>query len=60
MSKRFCLALDLKNDATLIAEYEAYHQNGWPEILKSIKDRVLKNGNLPDRQPAFYDHGNKR
>lgn len=34
--KRFCLALDLKNDPELIAEYEAYHQNVWPEIKSSI------------------------
>jgi L-rhamnose mutarotase len=36
--KRFCLALDLKDDPELIAEYEAYHQRVWPEILSSIKD----------------------
>jgi len=36
--KRFCLALDLKDDGMLIKEYEEYHQNVWPEILKSIKD----------------------
>jgi len=35
--KRYCLALDLKNDATLIAEYEAYHKKIWPEIEASIK-----------------------
>lgn len=35
--KRYCLALDLKNDATLIAEYEAYHKKVWPEIEASIK-----------------------
>src|SRR5215207_9644779 len=34
--KRYCLALDLKDDATLIAEYEAYHRKVWPEILNSI------------------------
>ena len=34
--KRYCLALDLKNDAALIAEYEAYHRNVWPEIIQSI------------------------
>lgn len=34
--KRYCLALDLVDDATLIAEYEAYHQKVWPEILESI------------------------
>ena len=35
--KRFCLALDLKEDTKLIAEYESYHKNVWPEIIKSIK-----------------------
>ena len=34
--RRYCLALDLVNDATLIAEYEAYHQSVWPEIKDSI------------------------
>jgi len=38
MTKRYCLALDLKDDAALIAEYETYHKQVWPEILKSIKD----------------------
>ncbi|GIL21623.1 MAG: L-fucose mutarotase [Bacteroidota bacterium] len=36
--KRYCLALDLKNDAALIAEYENYHKKIWPEIEASIKD----------------------
>jgi L-rhamnose mutarotase len=35
--KRYCLALDLKEDSKLIAEYENYHKNVWPEIIKSIK-----------------------
>jgi len=35
--KRFCLALELKNDPELIAEYETYHKNVWPEIIDSIK-----------------------
>lgn len=38
MTKRYCLAVDLKDDKQLIAEYEAYHQKVWPEIEKSIKD----------------------
>ena len=38
MEKRYCLALDLKNDPALIAEYEEWHRKVWPEILKSIKD----------------------
>ncbi len=35
---RYCFALDLKDDPTLIAEYEAHHQAVWPEILQSLKD----------------------
>ncbi|RVU00456.1 L-rhamnose mutarotase [Mucilaginibacter limnophilus] len=34
---RYCLTLDLKNDPALIAEYEAWHQKVWPEIIDSIK-----------------------
>ena len=40
--KRHCLALDLKDDPSLIAEYEAYHQKVWPEILQSIKDAGIE------------------
>lgn len=35
---RHCLALDLKNDAGLIAEYEQWHREVWPEIKASIRD----------------------
>ena len=38
MTKQYYLAVDLKDDPKLIAEYEAYHQQVWPEIIKSIKD----------------------
>ncbi|HEX3024896.1 MAG TPA: L-rhamnose mutarotase [Chitinophagaceae bacterium] len=41
--QRFCLALDLKNDPLLIAEYEKYHREGWPEIKKSITDSGIIN-----------------
>ena len=34
--KRHCLALDLKDDETLIASYEEYHNNVWPEVLESL------------------------
>jgi L-rhamnose mutarotase len=34
---RYCLALDLKDDETLIAEYEKYHEKLRPEIDESIK-----------------------
>jgi L-rhamnose mutarotase len=37
MSRRYCLALDLKDDPQLIAEYEAHHRQVWPEILESIR-----------------------
>ena len=40
---RYCLALDLKDDPALIAEYEAYHKKVWPEILQSIKDSGIEN-----------------
>ncbi len=36
--KRHCLALDLKNDPELIAAYDEYHRNVWPEVLDSIRD----------------------
>ena len=40
--KRFCLALDLKNDAQAIAQYEAYHKAVWPEIIESIKSSGIE------------------
>ena len=39
---RYCLALDLKNDPALIAEYESYHKNVWQEIIDSIKGSGIK------------------
>jgi len=40
--KRYCLALDLKADDSLIEEYEAYHNKVWPEVLQSIKDAGIR------------------
>src|SRR5664279_3858999 len=40
--KRYCLALDLKNDDALIHEYEEYHRRVWPEILESISASGIK------------------
>lgn len=40
--KKYCLALDLKNDEALIKEYEEYHQRVWPEILDSIKNSGIE------------------
>lgn len=36
--KKFALVLDLVDDPALIAEYEDYHRQVWPEILQSIRD----------------------
>jgi len=36
--KRYCLALDLKDDEQLINEYEVHHQKIWPEIVASIRE----------------------
>ena len=36
--KRYCLALDLKDEKSLIEEYINWHQNVWSEIKKSIID----------------------
>ena len=34
--KKHCLALDLKDDPKLIAAYEKYHSDVWPEVLDSL------------------------
>lgn len=36
--QKHCFALDLKDDENIIARYEEYHKNVWPEIKKSITD----------------------
>ncbi|WP_039053848.1 L-rhamnose mutarotase [Sphingobacterium sp. T2] len=36
--KRYVLALDLVDDPFLIAEYERYHREVWPEVKQSILD----------------------
>lgn len=38
--KKYCLALDLKDDLVLINEYEHWHKpaNGWPGIKESITE----------------------
>lgn len=42
MSKRYCLALDLREDPVLMADYEAHHRRVWPEIIASIKDSGIE------------------
>jgi L-rhamnose mutarotase len=45
MSRRFALALDLVDDAKLIAEYEAWHRPGRTPtpIIRSILDSGIEN-----------------
>jgi L-rhamnose mutarotase len=50
--KRYCLALDLKDDVILIAEYEAMHKKVWPEVIASIKEAGIL-------QMEIYRTGNR-
>jgi L-rhamnose mutarotase len=49
---RYCLALDLKDDAAIIREYERWHENVWPEILSSIRNSGI-------RSMEIYRAGNR-
>ena len=50
--KRYCLALDLKDDDDLIKAYEKHQKNVWPEILQSIKEAGIG-------QMEIYRTGNR-
>ena len=52
MSRRYCMALDLRDDAELIAEYKRYHEKIWPEITQSIKESGI-------RDLEIYLHGTR-
>lgn len=39
---RYCLTLDLKNDAAAIAEYKRYHVKIWPEVKQSLFDAGIE------------------
>jgi L-rhamnose mutarotase len=42
MTRRYCLALDLKDDPAGIAAYEEHHRHVWPEIERSIRDAGIE------------------
>jgi L-rhamnose mutarotase len=42
MGQRYCLALDLKDDAELIAEYRRYHEKIWPEVEESLRSTGIR------------------
>ena len=52
MLHRYCLALDLVNDEALIVEYEKWHTDVWPEIIKSITSSGIA-------QMEIYRAGNR-
>ena len=54
MSRRYCLALDLKDSPELIAEYEHYHQKIWPEIAKSIRDSGIEDMEIYRRGTRLF------
>jgi L-rhamnose mutarotase len=37
-----CYALDLKNDAALIAAYESWHRAVWPDVLEHLKRQGIR------------------
>jgi len=50
--KRYCLALDLKDDQALIQKYKKYHKEVWPEIISSISKSGI-------REMEIYLTGNR-
>ena len=36
--KRYCLALDLKENESAIKAYDDYHKQVWPEVKDSLKE----------------------
>ena len=42
MNKRYCFALDLIDDPELIAVYEEWHKQIWPEIHDSITSQGIE------------------
>ncbi len=51
---RYCLALDLKDDPALIADYERYHEKIWPEIDESIRSAGITNMEIYRIGPRLF------
>ncbi len=49
---KYCLALDLVDDPSLIEAYENWHKNVWPEVIKSITEAGIT-------QMEIYRTGNR-
>ena len=41
--RKYCFALDLKDDIKLINAYKKYHESIWPEITVSLVDSGIDN-----------------
>jgi len=50
--KRYCLALDLKDDPGLIEKYKDYHKKVWPEIMEHLSSTGIK-------ELEIYQTGNR-
>jgi L-rhamnose mutarotase len=50
--ERYCLTLDLIDDPALIAEYEEWHCQVWPEVISNIKAAGIA-------QMEIYRFGNR-
>lgn len=50
--RKYCLALDLKDDVEKIDAYIQYHQNVWPEINQSLIDAGIEHAEI-------YNTGNR-
>lgn len=50
--RKYCLALDLKDDVEKIDTYIRYHKNVWPEINQSLIDAGIINAEI-------YNTGNR-
>ncbi|RDK03519.1 L-rhamnose mutarotase [Paraburkholderia lacunae] len=35
---RYCFALDLRDDPNLIARYEEFHRQVWPDVVRHIRE----------------------
>ncbi len=52
--KKYCLALDLKDDEKLIAEYERHHQQVWEEISESIQQAGITSMQIFRTGPRLF------
>jgi L-rhamnose mutarotase len=56
VSRRYCFALDLLNDAALIQEYRRMHEPGnvWPDVIDHIRARGVESMEIWQRGDRLY------